>query len=1157
MVECAGLSGPSLSFFLASLFRQAGRGLLVVAPTERETQTLLQDLDFFLDAPEKGDKARPQALAFPSYHILPFKPMRYHGETASSRIQTLFRLSQADAGHPILAVASARAAMDRVIPRQVLTDSAEWVLADEELDRDLLIARLAESGYTSTLVVEEPGEFSVRGGIVDVFAAGNPDPLRIEFDGETVVSIRSFSPATQRTVKLMEEAFILPATEAVVREKDLSGLTHRLREKALGQGLAVTRVREMVEELRSQGRLAGMESYLPLLHESCGALFDYLAPGTLVVLVEPSRVRAEMDAAVERLADNAREAAEAGRLALPPEESHLPPAEFFSRVDALGPVLLPAVGSPAVPGEKPGAETFRFGVSGNEELVAGLSGHHDREHPLSALVDWIRERQEEGCAPVLVCRNKAQAERLWSLLVPYGLEMEAGWRERLSAPGDRKVRLTLGRLSGGFTWPEQGLALVTEAEIFGSGRGRRMPGRSESRPRTELLDLAELRQGDYVVHEEHGIARYEGLSEVSVNNVAGDFLVLSYKEGDRLYVPVDRANAIQKYRGVEGHGPSLDRLGGKSWDRVKARVKRSVEKIAGELLKLYAERKVRQGHAFSPADSYFHEFEEAFEYDETPDQIRAIHDVLDDMERPTPMDRLVCGDVGYGKTEVALRAAFKAVSDGKQVAFLAPTTILVEQHCRTFSRRFRTYPVKVACLNRFRTPAEQKEIVKGLADGTVDIAIGTHRLIQKDVKFKDLQLVIIDEEQRFGVKHKERLKTLRSTVDVLALTATPIPRTLHLSMVGIRDMTVINTPPEQRRPITTYVCPPDDRVIKEAIEREIARKGQVFYVHNRVESIHRVAGAVKGLVPGARVAVAHGQMDEGELEKVMMRFVDRQVDVLVCTTIIESGLDIQTANTILVDRADTFGLAQMYQLRGRVGRGDEQAYAYLFIPDEATLTPDAVKRLKVLMEHSDLGAGFQIAMSDLTIRGGGTILGSAQSGHVAAVGYEMYLKLMETAVSELKGEDISMPLEPEINVDFSALIPETYMPDVDQRLSAYRRLARMERVSAVSAFQEEMKDRFGKPPDEAVHLLYKIMLRILCREAGVRKLDLSGMSLTLAMSPEHQKRPEALAGMVLASPEALSVSSEGLLRVKLPREGIKPRVLYAKNVLKDLAARVN
>ncbi|MBW1988922.1 MAG: transcription-repair coupling factor [Deltaproteobacteria bacterium] len=1070
-LSCAGLSGSQRAYFLARLFEQARRSFLVVTPTEKEAELLARDLEFFLSAGRPENEESPPVLPFPPYHILPFKHMRYHGETASLRLEALYRLSQAGAQSPVVAVACAAAAMVRTIPRPVLTNSVDLVMAGEELDRDLFLSRLAAMGYSSTLVVEEPGEFCVRGGIVDVYAAPNPDPVRLELDGEKVISIRSFSPATQRTIRKLDEAVILPATEAVVAEGGLTDLVHRLRERALGQGLPIARVREMVEQIKSEGRLTGLESYLPLVYGQCGGLLDYLPPSSLLVLVEPAQVRSTMEETAERLAVNAREAAEAGRLVLPPHETHQTADEFFQSAQALNPLELSALG-----GTEPAADTSScwFSVQGNAALAHTLSARRNREQPMASLVQWAADRRAEGCAPVLVCKNRTQAERLWSLLLPYGLDMERGW------PGQggngRDLYVMIGRLSGGFVWPAQGLAVATEAEIFG-GRGRKAPAPSKPRPRTELLNLSELRQGDYVVHEEHGVARYDGLAKMEAGGVAGDFLLLAFKDGDRLYVPVDRIHLVQKYRGVEGRAPALDRLGGKTWEQVKKRVKRSVEKIAGELLKLYAERKVRRGYPFSPADSFFKEFEAGFEYEETPDQMRTIAEVLEDMERDTPMDRLVCGDVGYGKTEVALRASFKAVSDGKQVAFIAPTTILTEQHFKTFCSRFANYPVRVECLNRFRSPAEQKRIVKGLADGSVDIVVGTHRLLQKDIRFKDLQLVIVDEEHRFGVKHKEQLKKLRSTVDFLALTATPIPRTLHMSLTGIRDISVINTPPEHRRPITTYVCAPDRGIIKEAVERELSRGGQVFYVHNRVQSIHRVADTVAELVPEARVAVAHGQMAEDRLEKVMVKFVDQEVDVLVCTTIIESGLDIPAANTILIDRADTFGLAQMYQLRGRVGRGDEQAYAYLFIPDEAALTTDATKRLKVLMEHSDLGAGFQIAMSDLTIRGGGTILGSAQSGHVAAVGYEMYLKLMESAVAELKGEDHRPPPEPEINVDFPAFFPESYIPDVDQRLAAYRRLARMEEPREVGAFKEEITDRFGRLPGEATGLLYKIMLR--------------------------------------------------------------------------------
>ena len=590
---------------------------------------------------------------------------------------------------------------------------------------------------------------------------------------------------------------------------------------------------------------------------------------------------------------------------------------------------------------------------------------------------------------------------------------------------------------------------------------------------------------------------------------------------------------------------------------MKSRIKKSAEKIAGELLKLYARRKVEKGYAFAPADSYVREFEAGFAYEETADQFKAIEDVIADMQSPTPMDRLVCGDVGYGKTEVALRASFLAVNDGKQVAMLVPTTILAEQHYETFRGRFKRYPVNVACLSRFRSPRAQHAIIDDLKAGKVDIVIGTHRLVQKDVKFKDLGLLIFDEEQRFGVKHKEKLKKFRSTVDVLALTATPIPRTLHLSLVGVRDISIISTPPEFRKSIMTYISEFDEAVIADAINKELRREGQIFFVHNNIQSIEKIAGKLQRLVPRVRLAVAHGRMDEDELEQVMFLFMNREIDLLVCTTIIESGLDVASANTIIVNRADRFGLAQMYQLRGRVGRADEQAYAYLLIPHESLLGKDAQKRLKVLMEHSDLGAGFQIAMSDLKIRGGGTILGASQSGHIAAVGYDMFLKLMENAVAGLKGEETVEPLEPEINVSLSAFLSESYIPDIDQRMSAYRRLAKMTELQQLADFKSESLDRFGPLPEEAANLLLKIMLKVLAKKAGVSRLDLVGRSLNLNFSESHQRSPAALVEVIMAAPKNFKLSPEHVLKIRLDSLNLNSQLAQAKNILKEIAQRVN
>jgi transcription-repair coupling factor (superfamily II helicase) len=636
-----------------------------------------------------------------------------------------------------------------------------------------------------------------------------------------------------------------------------------------------------------------------------------------------------------------------------------------------------------------------------------------------------------------------------------------------------------------------------------------------------------------------------------------DFLLIFYKDDDKLYLPVERMTQLQKYMGVDDIAASLDKMGGKTWERIKAKVKRSTEKIAGELLKLYAARKVQKGHSFGAVDTYFRDFEDGFPYEETVDQHKAIDDVLADMRRQVPMDRLICGDVGYGKTEVALRAAFLAVGEAKQVAVLVPTTVLAEQHFATFQERFKRYPVTVAALNRFRPAAEQRKIAAGLKEGTIDIVIGTHRMLSKDIEFKELGLLILDEEQRFGVRHKERIKRMRANVDVLTLTATPIPRTLHLSLLGIRDISIISTPPEQRRSIVTFISEFDDSVVADAIAKELARGGQIFFVHNHVQSIQRMADHLTKLVPRVRLAVAHGRMPEEELEKVMLDFMQHRLDMLVCTTIIESGLDVATANTILINRADKFGLSQIYQLRGRVGRSDEQAYAFLFIPNETILTKDAQKRLKVLMEHSDLGSGFQIAMSDLKIRGGGTILGASQSGHIAAVGYDMFLKLMESSIAELKGDPIQEPLEPEINLPISAYLPETYIPDIDQRLSLYRRLARMDALKSISALKAEMEDRFGKLPEEAGNLLLKIMLKVVAVGAGCKRVDLAENQLSLQFSRIHQKRPLAVVDMVSLAPDRYRLTKDNLFTAVLTPGRPNALLSQAKNILIEIARHVN
>ena len=713
-----------------------------------------------------------------------------------------------------------------------------------------------------------------------------------------------------------------------------------------------------------------------------------------------------------------------------------------------------------------------------------------------------------------------------------------------------RVEITVGEVSGGFRLWSEGLIVLTEDEALGFRPDRRRRHK-ETPPPQHLTSLADLQEGDFIVHLDHGIGLYRGLVKLTVGEEVNDFLDLEYQGGDRLYLPVDRLHLVQKYLGVEGVSPHVERLGGKSWDRTKNKVKKAVEKIARELVELYAQRRVLPGHHFSPPDAVFQEFEATFEYEETPDQLQAIQEVLADMTADKPMDRLICGDVGYGKTEVALRAAFKAAMDGKQVALLVPTTVLAEQHYDTFRRRLAPYPLEVRVLSRFKKPAEQKRILADLVQGKVDIIIGTHRLLQKDVSFRDLGLALIDEEQRFGVKQKERLKEWRRTVDVLTLTATPIPRTLQLSLTGLRELSLINTPPENRQAIRTYLCRPEKAVIQAAIRRELARRGQVFFVHNRVQNLATWARNLQALVPDARVAMAHGQMPERELEQVMVRFWHGEVDVLVCTAIIEAGLDIPAANTIIINRAHAMGLAQLYQLRGRVGRSQMQAYAYLLVPDEAALSSEAQKRLKALMEFTELGSGFKIALHDLQIRGAGNLLGQAQSGHLAEVGYELYLQLLEQAIREFKGEELEdLTPDPEIRVPVAAYLPEDYVPDIQQRLALYRRLSGRLTPEMVDEMEEELLDRFGPLPGEGRNLLEVVRIKHRLRRLGIKRLALQDSFALLQFSAPERLNLKKLIEALKRRPESLRLTPDQNLRIRLPEGGLPwPRL---ENCLKEV-----
>jgi len=916
------------------------------------------------------------------------------------------------------------------------------------------------------------------------------------------------------------------------------------------------KIREYVEKTREHGRFPGMESMLSIVYEHLDSLFDYL-PETAVLFMElPGEIESRAREFEKKAMDNFSNAMSENRLCVEPDSIYLKWDQAKSLMEQKKPILF----KPVHIREKDSANqniVFNLDSEDNSLLCSSLRNSAADEYLLKPLADWFIEKKDSGMAVVAVCSNEARSQRLVSLLQPYGIVPGSLKNYKYLNKGVSGIYYTTGTLSSGFILPDEQIALITDYEIFGTKKQRIIRGKR--RAKSEFITPEELKKGDVVVHIEHGLGKYEGLVTIKVDGISGDFILISYRNDDRLYLPVDRMEMVEKYLGVDGYTPLLDKIGGKTWIKSKAKAKKEVEKMAGELLKLYAERRVKKGFAFSASDTYFDDFEASFPYDETPDQIQAIHDVLSDMEDDISMDRLVCGDVGYGKTEIAIRATFKAVNDGKQVAIVVPTTILAEQHRLTFKERFKDYPVTIEALSRFRTKKEQGTIVRKLKAGSLDVVIGTHRLLQKDIDFQSLGLLIIDEEQRFGVKHKEALKKKRSTVDVLALTATPIPRTLHMSLTGMRDISVITTPPQDRQAILSYISEYDAAVVSEAIKKELARNGQIFFIHNSIKSIDKTATDLQKLVPEVRLGVAHGRLNESALEKVMFQFINKQIDMLVCTTIVESGLDIPSANTMIINRADRFGLSQIYQLRGRIGRGEEQAYAYLFVPDENRLTRDAQKRLAALMEHRDLGSGFQIAMKDLQIRGSGSALGASQSGHIAAVGYDMFLKLLDEAVSDLKGRPVTEPLEPEINMTVSAYVSEEYVQSIEQRLTIYRRLSQMTGLIQIAAMQKELVDRFGKLPEETANMLLKIMLRVLCVKAGVKRLDLTRKLLVLVFSQGHQKYPYKIQGALSIPRDNYKFISENTLRVNL---GSKLRTINnamgaTKKILNEIAVSVN
>ena len=1054
-LEASGLWGTSRALVAAALVASTRRPLLMLVPGTAERHRATLDLGYFLST---WPSSTGDGDASPRARVLEFPPEESgswrgrHREQAAEHALCCHQLLRGDA--PSIVTTPSALMAPLLTPAEFRARTTHLAVGDS-LPREDLLELLDWAGYERVETVVGVGKWSLRGGIVDIFSPAQPAPVRAEFFGDEIESLRLFDPTSQRSVAAVSEFDVLPL---------------------LAKGV-----------------------------ETC-TLASYLPATTLVALEDPALLEA------------------------PPDEA--PTAEPLH-------VLLGAfqrIEMPLLQKRGPDPERLDMGT----RSVGGVRGQ------FKALAEEIRGWRAEGFTVRLVVDDERQADRVRQMLSEHEIEP---WPEATlwSSEG---LGVLVGECGTGFQIPALGFVLLSEHEIFGAERRRlRKPPFQRGSVISAFTDLL---PNDLVVHEDHGVGRYHGLRTLQADGRSADFLLLEYADGGRLYLPVERLDLITKYMGAPDGAARLDRLGGGAWQRVKESVRAALREMAEELLRLYAARSVAERPAFSGDTPWQGEFEAAFRFEETSDQMRAIEEVKTDMNGERPMDRLVAGDVGYGKTEVALRAAFKAVADGRQVAVLVPTTVLAQQHFNTFSERFAPFPARVELLSRFRSPKEQKAVIAGLNSGAVDVVIGTHRLLSKDVVFKNLGLLVVDEEHRFGVGHKERIKRLRTSVDVLTLTATPIPRTLYMSMSGVRDLSVIETPPLDRLPVETVVTGWSRRVIKEAIDRELGRGGQVFFVHNRVQSLPAMTAFVESLCPGARVAMAHGQMGERELEAAMVKFVDGQIDVLVSTAIVESGLDIPASNTIIINRADRFGLAQLYQLRGRVGRERQQAYAYLLIPPDGRLDETAQRRLRAIEEMTELGAGFRLAMRDLEIRGAGNLLGAAQHGHIAAVGFDLYTKLLAEAVRELKGEPPAEHVEPVIAVDVEALLPESYVPEVNQRLALYQRLAEPSE-DELAQIRSELEDRFGPLPAAVEALLEIVALRVTARTLRVERIEAHAGRAALTFAPSTPVTPERILGVIGRSRGAMMLKKEYTLEARIP-EGPWPAVRDAlRRLLESLA----
>ena len=1065
-INIYGISESGKSYIINGIFEENDNSMVVVTHSDVDAKNLYEDLSFYTT----------DVFYFPVREVVFYNVDAISGDLRWARLKVIKEILQNERKKII--VTSIDALTSLYTPKEYYLRYSMIIKTGDDIDLKEISKSLLQCGYERVEVVEGKGEFSFRGGILDVFPPTSAYPYRVELFGDEVDSIRTFNTESQRSIEKVEEFSIFPSKEVIVDDECRSRAVQNINEELKKVIANVSKenkesvekikgiVGKNIELLNNTYYFETIDSYLPFFYEKLDSFFDYLQGYTFVV-DDFKRSSGKMESIYYEFNENYMSFLQRGDI-LPSQNSLLlNKGELESKLENSSLITLSSFLNKS-------DGLFNTVDIGFEEVT--LNKYNGQ---LNMLIEDIQERKEKKYKTVILAGTRPRGERLVKTLMEKGIF--STYKDSIDKIEAGEVVITFGNLLRGFDYPELELSIISDKDIFGETRRKRSGKAVRKKGVAKITSFAELKPGDYVVHANHGIGVYKGIKQMAAGGTTRDYLDIVYDKGDKLYVPVDQLDLVQKYIGSEGNSPKINKLGGAEWQKAKAKARKSINEIAQDLVKLYAARATLKGHSFGKDTEWQRQFEDEFPYEETPDQLASLEEIKRDMESDKPMDRLLCGDVGYGKTEVAIRAAFKAVMDGKQVAFLVPTTILADQHYNNFIKRFSDFPIKIDMISRFRTPKQQKATLQALKEGNVDILIGTHRLVSKDIVFKDLGLLIVDEEQRFGVAQKEKIKGMKKNVDVLTLSATPIPRTLHMSLTGVRDISVIETPPEDRYPIQTYVVEQNDQLIRDAILREIGRGGQVYFVYNRVESIDSMANYIRDLVPECKVGIMHGQMTEKELETEMIAFMNKEYDVLVCTTIIETGIDISNVNTMIVHNADKMGLSQLYQLRGRVGRANRIAYAYFIYTKDKILTEVAEKRLKALKDFTELGSGFKIAMRDLEIRGAGNMMGSSQHGHMASIGYDLYCRMLEDTIKLIKGEIENEPIETSVDIKVDAFIPSSYITDEIQKIEVYKKIAAIENINDFMDIKSELEDRYSSIPDSVYNLMDIAYIKSICK----------------------------------------------------------------------------